>query len=282
MMLALGATNIGYIKERKQFTTHSELFHVDSLVLQIQDISKNESNSQLSIVWSYNPVGATNIGYIKERKQFTTARTTACSIYWCYKYRIYQRTKAIHNSPLASASSIRVLQIQDISKNESNSQPGSVNACFRMMVLQIQDISKNESNSQHVKCWVFQQMWCYKYRIYQRTKAIHNSRCAHLDSLIGATNIGYIKERKQFTTRQLSFKKTYQVLQIQDISKNESNSQHDKILENFGLWCYKYRIYQRTKAIHNLTVSPKAVAAVLQIQDISKNESNSQLTLVSK
>ena len=73
-----------------------------------------------SVDWGY---GATNIGYIKERKQFTTDFTTSKSTPWCYKYRIYQRTKAIHNQ------------------------------CRRC------------------DCW----LW-------------------------GATNIGYIKERKQFTT----------------------------------------------------------------------------------
>ena len=41
---------------------------------------------------------------------------------------------------------------------------------------------------------------CYKYRIYQRTKAIHNFEEHGIVIGIGATNIGYIKERKQFTT----------------------------------------------------------------------------------
>ena len=68
----------------------------------------------------------------------------------------------------------------------------------------------------------------------------------------GATNIGYIKERKQFTTNTVFLQFTIQVLQIQDISKNESNSQ-PKLKKGFGdKGCYKYRIYQRTKAIHNL------------------------------
>ncbi len=47
-----------------------------------------------SVDWGY---GATNIGYIKERKQFTTNATVEASGSGCYKYRIYQRTKAIHN-----------------------------------------------------------------------------------------------------------------------------------------------------------------------------------------
>ena len=42
------------------------------MVLQIQDISKNESNSQLDGITEGGCSGATNIGYIKERKQFTT------------------------------------------------------------------------------------------------------------------------------------------------------------------------------------------------------------------
>ena len=125
-------------------------------------------------------IGATNIGYIKERKQFTTS-----------------------------------------SQRESGDR----------MVLQIQDISKNESNSQRNTNNLNLQLWCYKYRIYQRTKAIHNERLHHLDRVQGATNIGYIKERKQFTTTEKYLKQQ--------------------------TWCYKYRIYQRTKAIHNPPNPPK-------------------------
>ena len=143
----------------------------------------------------------------------------------CYKYRIYQRTKAIHNS-------------------EAGLNPN-------LVVLQIQDISKNESNSQQIKGAGSVSAGCYKYRIYQRTKAIHNTEAGENKRGEGATNIGYIKERKQFTT-------TFDVLP-------------------FRAWCYKYRIYQRTKAIHNIRVIEATLRLVLQIQDISKNESNSQL-----
>ena len=118
-------------------------------VLQIQDISKNESNSQPHTLESKVETGATNIGYIKERKQFTT-------------------------DPRKSVLVIMVLQIQDISKNESNSQ--RLNDRFVLSER------------------------CYKYRIYQRTKAIHNILNTPNCRFSGATNIGYIKERKQFTT----------------------------------------------------------------------------------
>ena len=145
----MGATNIGYIKERKQFTTQKKRFPQKQRVLQIQDISKNESNSQLYI-------------------HYDRAANR------CYKYRIYQRTKAIHNWPMILKTIRSVLQIQDISKNESNSQP--------------------------LRDFAFSRVRCYKYRIYQRTKAIHNRQIETEFTAKGATNIGYIKERKQFTT----------------------------------------------------------------------------------
>ena len=87
-----------------------------------------------SVDWGY---GATNIGYIKERKQFTTLLMT---------HKEYKR--------------------------------------------------------------------CYKYRIYQRTKAIHNFDKIYPISRIGATNIGYIKERKQFTTDITNYVLNVKVLQI--------------------------------------------------------------------
>ena len=171
------------------------------------------------------PKGATNIGYIKERKQFTTVSTE-------------------------SASTTLVLQIQDISKNESNSQP---------KLLQLS-----------------QKPRCYKYRIYQRTKAIHNRSCYSYPKNLGATNIGYIKERKQFTTLKRYQYKKNQVLQIQDISKNESNSQLDfiKIFDTVGATNIGY-IKERKQFTTLVFYMPPPIP-VLQIQDISKNESNSQ------
>ena len=53
--------------------------------------------------WEKFITGATNIGYIKERKQFTTGKISLNATIWCYKYRIYQRTKAIHNEMIESA-----------------------------------------------------------------------------------------------------------------------------------------------------------------------------------
>ena len=58
------------------------------------------------------------------------------------------------------------------------------------------------------------QLRCYKYRIYQRTKAIHNDKLRSVVDKIGATNIGYIKERKQFTTVTLVVVVIRVVLQI--------------------------------------------------------------------
>ena len=196
----MGATNIGYIKERKQFTTQRQQQQHHSLVLQIQDISKNESNSQQPI-----PL------HLKIQR--------------CYKYRIYQRTKAIHNQRVyvhvVSSGATNIGYIKE--RKQFTTAEG--NSPIIREVLQIQDISKNESNSQLENKSKTPAQRCYKYRIYQRTKAIHNQEWLEKNARGGATNIGYIKERKQFTTETAV-----------NISKQ---------------WCYKYRIYQRTKAIHN-------------------------------
>ena len=92
-----GATNIGYIKERKQFTTFlgSRLLPARCYKYRIYQRTKAIHNYGGVVTCFYG--GATNIGYIKERKQFTTELLIHDLLLWCYKYRIYQRTKAIHN-----------------------------------------------------------------------------------------------------------------------------------------------------------------------------------------